>query len=179
RLDGLDLPLEVRSVMAAQRASLGDASIPAGADAAQRRALEDAVAGALVAGFRAVAVLAALLALRGARAAPPATPTGAARMSAADATAVVTCPHIELVVPVSPRSRGCEECLRLGARWVHLRLCLSCGHVGCCDASKNRHATAHFWATQHPIVGSLEPDEAVRLCHLGGTAVLPGNPRPG
>jgi EmrB/QacA subfamily drug resistance transporter len=171
RLDGLDLPREVRSAMAAERTSLGDVAIPAGADAAQRRALEDAVAVALVTSFRSVAVLAALLALGGAAAAAATLESAPARMSAADATAVATCPHVELVVAVSPRSRGCEECLRLGARWVHLRVCLSCGHVGCCDSSKNRHATAHFWASQHPIVGSLEPDESWRWCYLDETAV--------
>ena len=51
---------------------------------------------------------------------------------------------------MQPRTLGCEECLRIGERWVHLRICLTCGHVGCCDAARHRHATAHFWATQHP-----------------------------
>ena len=72
----------------------------------------------------------------------------------------VGCAHLSMIGPVVPRTpQGCEECLRIGARWVHLRLCLTCGHVGCCDSSKNKHATKHFHATQHPIVRSLEPGE--------------------
>jgi EmrB/QacA subfamily drug resistance transporter len=171
RVDDLDLPPAVRSVMVAQSGSLGDVSIPAGADAAQARALEDAVAGALVASFRYVAVLAALLAIGGGLAAAATIEATPARLAAADTPAVMTCPHVELVATVSPRSGGCEECLRLGTRWVHLRVCLSCGYVGCCDSSKHRHATAHFWATQHPIVRSLEPGESWRWCYLDETAV--------
>jgi len=56
--------------------------------------------------------------------------------------------------------------LRSGHSWVHLRVCLSCGHVGCCDSSKNRHATAHFWATRHPIARSFEPGEDWRWCYI-------------
>ena len=67
---------------------------------------------------------------------------------------------------VQPRTPGgCEECLASGSRWVHLRLCLTCGHVGCCDSSPNRHATRHFHATSHPIVQSLEPGEDWRWCY--------------
>jgi len=95
----------------------------------------------------------------------------AARIATADTPATARCAHVDLVAAVSPRSPGCEECLRTGSRWVHLRVCLSCGFVGCCDSSKNRHATAHFWATQHPIVRSLEPGESWRWCYLDETAV--------
>lgn len=63
-------------------------------------------------------------------------------------------------------ARGCEECLRMGARWVHLRECLTCGHVGCCDSSPNKHATAHFHATAHPIVSSAEPGETWAWCYV-------------
>jgi CPA1 family monovalent cation:H+ antiporter len=59
---------------------------------------------------------------------------------------------------------GCEECLRDGTRWVHLRLCLTCGHVGCCDSSPMRHATAHYRETEHPVMRSIEPGEAWRWC---------------
>ena len=76
-----------------------------------------------------------------------------------------TCTHLDRIVPVRPSARGCEECLRLGERWVHLRICLSCGHVGCCDTSKNKHATAHFHATAHPIMRSLEPGEFWGWCY--------------
>ena len=74
------------------------------------------------------------------------------------------CPHVE-VVPAAPESDGCEECRALGDRWVHLRTCLECGHVGCCDDSKNRHATAHHRASGHPAIASLEPGEEWRWCY--------------
>jgi CPA1 family monovalent cation:H+ antiporter len=61
---------------------------------------------------------------------------------------------------------GCEECLRDGTRWVHLRLCLTCGHVGCCDSSTEKHATAHFHETEHPVMRSIEPGEAWRWCFV-------------
>jgi CPA1 family monovalent cation:H+ antiporter len=68
---------------------------------------------------------------------------------------------------VQPRTpEGCEECLRDGTRWVHLRLCLACGHVGCCDSSKHRHASAHYRETEHPVMRSLEPGEAWRWCYV-------------
>jgi uncharacterized UBP type Zn finger protein len=68
----------------------------------------------------------------------------------------------ENVQPNTPE--GCEECLKSGGWWVHLRLCLTCGHVGCCDSSPNRHATRHFHATSHPIVESFEEGEDWRWC---------------
>jgi uncharacterized UBP type Zn finger protein len=61
--------------------------------------------------------------------------------------------------------KGCEDCMPIGGRWVHLRECLTCGHVGCCDSSPNRHATAHYHATQHPIVTSLELGEDWVWCY--------------
>ena len=76
------------------------------------------------------------------------------------------CTHVESLKPVHPHSKGCEDCLKMGGRWVHLRLCLSCGHVGCCDSSPNRHATKHFHETQHPIVQSLEPGEDWGWCYV-------------
>jgi uncharacterized UBP type Zn finger protein len=66
--------------------------------------------------------------------------------------------------PVLPGSRGCAECLARGDGWVHLRLCLSCGHVGCCDSSPNRHASRHFHTTKHPVVKSFEPGENWAWC---------------
>jgi CPA1 family monovalent cation:H+ antiporter len=76
------------------------------------------------------------------------------------------CPHLRdaprVVQPRTPE--GCEECLRDGTRWVHLRLCLSCGHVGCCDSSVMKHATAHYHETEHPVMRSIEPGEAWRWC---------------
>ena len=79
----------------------------------------------------------------------------------------MTCTHLDQIRTSStPRTDGCEECLREGADWVHLRLCLTCGHVGCCDDSKNKHATAHFHSTGHPVIESLEPGESWRWCYV-------------
>jgi uncharacterized UBP type Zn finger protein len=77
------------------------------------------------------------------------------------------CTHVDGLPAVKARTpAGCEECLASGGRWVHLRLCLSCGHVGCCDSSPNRHATAHFAAVSHPVVRSFEPGEDWRWCYV-------------
>ena len=76
------------------------------------------------------------------------------------------CPHIALVRDVVPSADGCEDCLAIGADWVHLRLCLVCGHAGCCDDSPNRHATAHFHASGHPVIRSFEPGEAWGWCYV-------------
>jgi uncharacterized UBP type Zn finger protein len=64
-----------------------------------------------------------------------------------------------------PHSKGCEECLKTGGTWVHLRMCMECGKVGCCDSSRNKHATAHFRETGHPIVRSIEPGEDWQWCY--------------
>ena len=78
----------------------------------------------------------------------------------------VECTHLDTVDPqVRPRAMGCEECLKIGQGWVHLRLCLSCGHVGCCDSSPGHHATGHFHDTTHPLVRSFEPGEEWWWCY--------------
>ena len=77
----------------------------------------------------------------------------------------ITCRHRDQDTHPSPRASGCEECLKSGDSWVHLRLCLVCGHVGCCDSSKNKHATRHFHDTQHPLVRSLERGERWAWCY--------------
>jgi uncharacterized UBP type Zn finger protein len=69
------------------------------------------------------------------------------------------CTHLDQVADVTPSSQGCEDCLRTGDRWVHLRVCMSCGHVGCCDSSPNKHASAHFRSSSHPLMQSYEPGE--------------------
>ena len=67
----------------------------------------------------------------------------------------------------SPRTpNGCEECLEIGQQWVHLRMCTTCGHVGCCDSSIGKHATAHYRAIAHPVVRSAEPGEAWQWCYV-------------
>jgi len=78
------------------------------------------------------------------------------------------CEHLEQAARragVTPSDHGCKECLETGSRWVHLRLCLRCGHVGCCDHSPSRHATAHFHATGHPVLRSFEPGETWAWCY--------------
>jgi uncharacterized UBP type Zn finger protein len=75
------------------------------------------------------------------------------------------CTHLSSVRDVEPLSRrGCEECLAMGDTWVHLRLCMSCGQVGCCDDSKNKHARKHAGTSGHPVVRSLEPGERWLYC---------------
>jgi uncharacterized UBP type Zn finger protein len=77
------------------------------------------------------------------------------------------CPHADLIRDVPPQTpEGCAECLQSGEEWVHLRKCLECGHVGCCDSSKNKHATAHFHATQHPVMQSYQPGESWKWCYV-------------
>jgi uncharacterized UBP type Zn finger protein len=76
------------------------------------------------------------------------------------------CEHISTIVPVKPSAEGCEDCLKTGDSWVHLRLCESCGHVGCCDSSPNRHATKHYQLTDHPIIRSFEPGEEWGYCYV-------------
>jgi hypothetical protein len=75
------------------------------------------------------------------------------------------CRHAEEIDDVMPSAVGCEECLKTGSRWVHLRLCRTCGHVGCCDDSPNRHATAHFQATRHPVIEGYDPPEGWCYVH--------------
>jgi uncharacterized UBP type Zn finger protein len=81
-----------------------------------------------------------------------------------------SCTHLDQIKNVKPHTRGCEECLKMGDRWVHLRLCLTCGHVGCCDSSPARHATGHWHAAGHPIVRSFEPGEEWFYCYLDDEA---------
>jgi hypothetical protein len=76
------------------------------------------------------------------------------------------CTHLNQIKKVTPSAKGCEDCLKIGDTWVHLRLCLSCGHVGCCDDSKNKHSTKHFGASKHAIVQSFEPGEDWRWCYV-------------
>ncbi len=76
------------------------------------------------------------------------------------------CGHVGQIRDVTPSGNGCKECLEIGDTWVHLRICMICGHVGCCDDSKNRHATAHFHETGHPIMKSFEPGEDWMWCFV-------------
>lgn len=77
-----------------------------------------------------------------------------------------TCKHLAEIQDVTPSAKGCEECLRSGGSWVHLRLCLTCGHVGCCDNSPGKHATKHFHKMQHPMIRSFEKGEDWMWCYV-------------
>lgn len=96
---------------------------------------------------------------------------------------MTVCTHLDHVrITELPEAvDGCEECLRMGAGWVHLRICLECGHVGCCDSSPNRHATAHAEGAGHPIVRSIQPGEDWSWCYLDEVAMripeVRGEPR--
>lgn len=99
-----------------------------------------------------------------------------------------TCTHLDQVrvTELPPSVDGCEKCLQSGGKWLHLRICLGCGHVGCCDNSPGRHATAHFHETSHPIIRSLEPGEEWCWCYedevafvlegVTGTTKIPPSP---
>jgi hypothetical protein len=93
-----------------------------------------------------------------------------------------SCPHLETAskraAGVKPSSPGCKECLQSGGVWVHLRLCLSCGHVGCCDNSPSRHATKHFHHSHHPTIRSYEPGEEWGYCYPDNLFIenLPARP---
>ena len=77
-----------------------------------------------------------------------------------------SCTHIGLSPDVAPSDDGCHECLAVGGQWVHLRRCLQCGHVGCCDSSPGKHATAHFHESDHPLIQSFEPGEEWLWCYV-------------
>ncbi|GAB3162064.1 UBP-type zinc finger domain-containing protein [Myceligenerans halotolerans] len=78
----------------------------------------------------------------------------------------MSCQHFAEIADVTPSAAGCEDCLRTGGQWVHLRMCRACGHVGCCDSSPNRHATKHYVGQRHPVVQSVEPGESWLWCYV-------------
>ena len=79
------------------------------------------------------------------------------------------CEHLKNAGDAPARTAGCEECLAAGETWVELRRCLECGHVGCCDSSKNKHATKHYHRTKHPVIQSFQPGEHWRWCYVDKT----------
>jgi CPA2 family monovalent cation:H+ antiporter-2 len=125
----------------------------------------------------AASVLAELDGLGRTRGRSPPAPSGAGEP--VDVTRLVNyrpppdseCPHISEITPVLPSAPGCEDCLRIGSTWVHLRICLSCGYVGCCDSSPNRHARAHHGEDSHPLVTSAEQGETWAYCFLDDTTI--------
>jgi len=84
------------------------------------------------------------------------------------------CTHLDPITDIEPQTpNGCAECLALGGTWVHLRLCLSCGHVGCCDSSPGQHATEHFEETGHPVIQSFQPGEDWLWCYVDEVMMEP------
>ena len=83
------------------------------------------------------------------------------------------CSHLDEIRTVTTNAEGCEECLKSGASWVHLRICMICGHVGCCDSSINKHATKHFHETGHPVMKSFEPGEKWGWCYVDELVLRP------
>ncbi len=88
-----------------------------------------------------------------------------------------TCTHLDTIqyAELPADIPGCEDCLAIGARWLHLRMCTTCGHIGCCDSSPNRHATAHANATGHPVIRSAEPGESWFWCYPDELAFTVGD----
>ena len=84
---------------------------------------------------------------------------------------MTACQHTDQIRDVSPNAQGCEECLATGGHWVNLRLCLQCGHVGCCDSSPGKRARRHFEATDHPIVQEFGGREKNRWCYVDNVQV--------
>ena len=84
------------------------------------------------------------------------------------------CDHFETEVQVGPPLDVCSSCVRIGATWEHLRQCLACGRTSCCNNSPNRHATAHFHESGHPMIRSAQPDEDWRWCYLDDRLYTPG-----
>lgn len=78
----------------------------------------------------------------------------------------VSCTHLDQIRIRNSQKHVCEDCIKTGDRWVHLRMCLECGHVACCDSSKNKHATKHFHGTSHPLMRSIEPGERWMWCYV-------------
>jgi EmrB/QacA subfamily drug resistance transporter len=163
------VPADVARALMSER-SWADVTVPESVAPAARAKFEAVVSDAFLASFRGAVVLCAALAFVGAVLA--AVTIRAVDSPPADAdTTAPPCDHVETIADPEPRSRGCEECLQTGDTWVHLRLCLSCGQVGCCDSSKNQHATKHFWSTRHAVVRSLQPGETWRWCYVDERAV--------
>ena len=95
----------------------------------------------------------------------------------------MACTHLDQIeiTELPPAVEGCEECLRTGGAWCHLRICLTCGHVGCCDSSPGKHASAHAADREHPIIRSIQPGEDWSWCYVDELAMripeIQGQPR--
>ena len=177
---------ELRSSIDNQRVRMAGAELPPDIDEATRAALREAINESFIYGFRVVMITAAALVLASALSAfmmiegktqrAPRRTIEQDPLKAEKRPAIrwgnrggkmdPQCQHLDQVRDATPSADGCEDCLRIGDTWVHLRLCATCGHVGCCDSSKNKHATRHFQATGHPIIKSFQPGEDWGWCYV-------------
>jgi hypothetical protein len=165
RVAAADAPPALKQALLAESRDLGDARVPADAGPAAP-VLAGAVRAALIDAFHAVALLSAILAGSAAGCAAIGIKPQAEPAAATDESAAFGCEHLGQIVAAPMNDPICEECLRSGQTWIHLRQCLACGHVGCCDASANQHATRHFRASGHPVIRSLAAGETWRWCYL-------------
>lgn len=95
------------------------------------------------------------------------------RVKAGELKRPTNCVHLDQIEAVSPNTVGCEDCLKTGSSWVHLRVCLHCGYVGCCNSSPNKHASRHAKETGHPIVMSMEGGEEWMWCYEDEDFIIP------
>jgi EmrB/QacA subfamily drug resistance transporter len=163
------IPLNVARAFVDGRRDFADTTIPDWIGAAERPLLTQIAGDAFLYGFRGAVLLCAAVVLGGATVSLFLRENTGAPVTD-DSTGII-CEHLGAITQLEPGVRACEACLRNGDTWIHLRQCVSCGHVGCCDSSKNQHATRHFWSSHHPIVRSLEPGEEWRWCYVDEIAV--------
>jgi uncharacterized UBP type Zn finger protein len=95
------------------------------------------------------------------------------RVKAGELKRPTNCVHVDQINEVEPQTFGCEDCLKMGASWVHLRVCLTCGYVGCCNSSKNKHASRHANETGHWVVMSMESGEEWMWCYKDEDFIIP------
>lgn len=96
-----------------------------------------------------------------------------ARVQAGELKRPTNCVHVDQLHMVEPSAMGCEDCLKTGDTWVHLRVCLTCGYVGCCNSSKNKHSSKHSAAAGHPVVMSMENGEEWLWCNVDEDFIIP------
>ncbi len=96
-----------------------------------------------------------------------------ARVQAGELKRPTNCIHVDQLQMVEPSAEGCEDCLKTGDKWVHLRVCMTCGYVGCCNSSKNKHSSKHFATTGHPVAMSMENGEEWMWCYADEDFIVP------
>ena len=194
RVQNLDLSPKAQQQLEAEKVDLGGAEVPPGVSEETGKEIETAIEQSFLDAFRLAMFIAAGSALASAvaaaiiiegkdRAAPAERGPAEERRPPREESSMRRlmrvlrreCTHLDQINDVEPSAEGCEECLQMGDTWVHLRECLICGHVGCCDSSKNKHATKHFHATEHLLVQSFQPDEDWIWCYVDEVVMEPAS----